>query len=155
MLSVLPRYIITFKEDSFRLCCDKARSKTSSVPEPLSRRTNGIFGKSSGVISSWISSLVCACTTATSSSCKNEVYFKLGRRKIPSTKPKSIRCSCKAVSTPREFPLIRERLTCGNLAMKFPNKGGRTYWAIVVLAPSLNSPIYSLCNKCISYSSCL
>ena len=34
------RYIITFKEDSFRLCCDKARSKTSSVPEPLSRRTN-------------------------------------------------------------------------------------------------------------------
>ena len=38
--------------DYFRLCCDKARSKTSSVPEPLSRRTNGIFGKSSGVISS-------------------------------------------------------------------------------------------------------
>ena len=28
-----------------------------------------------------------------------------------------------------------------------------TYCAMVVLAPNLSSPIYSLCNKCISYSS--
>ena len=32
--------------------------------------------------------------------------------------PNSIRCSCKATSTPREFPLRTERLTCGNFAIK-------------------------------------
>ena len=155
MLSVLPRYINTFKEESLRLCCNKARSNTSNVPEPLSRKTKGIFSKSSGVISSETANLLSVCTTATSSSCKNGVYFRLGKRKIPSTSPKSIRCSCKAASTPREFPLIKERLICGNLAIKFANRGGSTYCAIVVLAPNFSSPIYSLCNRCISYSNCL
>ena len=52
MLSVLPRYINTFKEESFKLWRNRERSNTSNVPEPLSRKTKGIFGKSSGVISS-------------------------------------------------------------------------------------------------------
>ena len=46
-----------------------------------------------------------------------------------------------------EFPFIKERLICGNFVMKLAKGGGRTYCAIVVLAPSFNSPIYSSCNK--------
>ncbi len=38
MLSVLPRYINTFKEDSFKLWRNRERSNTSNVPEPLSRK---------------------------------------------------------------------------------------------------------------------
>lgn len=45
-----------------------------------------------------------------------------------------------------------DRLTCGNLPIKLASKGGNTYWAMVVLAPSFKPPVYSLCNKCISYS---
>lgn len=141
MLSVLPKYIKTLREDSLILCCNKVRSKTSSVPEPRSRSTRGIPGKSSGVISSGSESLLWLCTTATSSSSKKVVYFRLGKRKMPSTRPKSIRCSCNAASIPREFPFSKDRFTCGNLRIKFPSKGGSTYWAMVVLAPSFNSPI--------------
>ena len=46
-----------------------------------------------------------------------------------------------------------DRLTCGNLPIKLASKGGNTYWAMVVLAPSFKPPVYSLCSKCISYSS--
>ncbi|GFI54119.1 hypothetical protein IMSAGC022_00730 [Alistipes sp.] len=59
MLSVLPRYINTFKEESFKLWCNRERSNTSNVPEPLSRKTKGILGKSSGVISSETANLLC------------------------------------------------------------------------------------------------
>lgn len=70
ILSVLPKYKSTFKDDNFILCPDKALSKTSNVPEPLSRSTRGILDKSSGVISSGNESLLPVWTTATNSSCK-------------------------------------------------------------------------------------
>ena len=70
ILSVLPKYIKTCKEDNFILCCCKARSKTSNVPEPLSRSTKGKWNNSSGVISSPTANLLPVRTTATSSSSK-------------------------------------------------------------------------------------
>ena len=153
MLSVLPRYISTWSEESLTPCFWSERSITSSVPEPRSRSTKGIAGKSWGVISSGNCKRLLEWTTATSSSSRKVVYFRLGRRKTPSTNPKSMRCSCKAASISREFPLSKDKLTCGNLPIKLPSNGGSTYCAMVVLAPNLSSPIYSLCNKCISYSS--
>ena len=41
MLSVLPKYMSTCKEDNLMLCFRMARSKTSKVPDPRSRSTSG------------------------------------------------------------------------------------------------------------------
>ena len=121
--------------------------------------TQGLYGfagffiiNSSGVISSPTANLLPVRTTATNSSSKKVVYLILGNLNTPSTKPKSMRCSCKAASISLELPFNNDRLTCGNLPIKLASKGGNTYWAMVVLAPSFKPPVYSLCNKCISYS---
>ena len=105
------------------------------------------------MISSYSVHLLWVWTTGTNSSCRNEVYFKLGCRIFPSTKARSMRCSCRAFSTSKEFPLNKDRETCGNFSIKRANNGGSTYWAIVVLAPKRSFPICSLRNRFISYSS--
>ena len=153
MLSVLPKYNLTFIDESFIPCSDSAISIASSVPDPRSRSTSGISLSSSSVSESFLAKAEEVQTTGTSSSCRKGSYFRLGNRNTPSTIPKSILCSCNACSTLREFVSISETETFGYFSVKAAKIGGSTYWAIVVLAPRRSWPLYSLCNKCMSYSS--
>lgn len=73
MLSVLPKYMSTCREDNLMLCLRMARSKTSKVPDPRSRSTSGKVASCSGVISSAIGRRLPVRTTTTSSSSRKGV----------------------------------------------------------------------------------
>ena len=151
MPSVVPICKRIFKSDNLIPFSRRAFSITSNVPEPTSRSTNGRVAISVTATLSPIG--FCDDVTRTSSSFASGEYFKWLLLLLPSTNPISIFLFSKASSICSEFPVNSETFTCGNLTIKSASSGAIRYWAIVVLAPILSSPLNCSVTSSISLAS--
>ena len=139
-VSVLPRFMTTFKAESFIFFFLSSYSITSLVPEPRSLKTIGIAIKSFRLTSPSEASSLSALTTATTSSEINRSYKISLFFDFPSTIPISISPFNKVSVMYCVFPFNNDNLIFGNFLWKADNTCGMTYCAIVVEAPSFSWP---------------
>ena len=88
------------------------RSNAKAIAILVKGMDNMFFNNMISVIEEVVRKKKYACIIERVEEKANEVYFKLGCRIFPSTKARSMRCSCRAFSTSKEFPSLKRPLPC-------------------------------------------